>query len=175
MDKKSNDKPEQNILREEAYKRMPLYLFVICIVSIGILITLVKVNKNLEIIVAHIGGIDVIEKDDQYDSIVEIFKEEEKEKGDILSYYDEISSESNTGKNDTSTSITETTSNSSSDNSTMEIKYVINTDSNKIHYSDCSFADRTKEENKETVNLTKDELQNYLNNGYTFCKTCGGK
>ena len=54
------------------------------------------------------------------------------------------------------------------------VNYVINVNSNKIHYSSCTFVTRMKEENKKEIKLSKDELNNYLNNGYTFCSTCGG-
>lgn len=53
--------------------------------------------------------------------------------------------------------------------------YVINTNSKKIHLSSCSYAANMKEENKLTVQLTDEELQNqYLSNGYAFCSRCLG-
>lgn len=52
--------------------------------------------------------------------------------------------------------------------------YVININSKKIHKEDCSFVERMLEENKQTVQLTNSELNNYINDGYTICSSCGG-
>ena len=48
-------------------------------------------------------------------------------------------------------------------------KYVLNTNTKKFHYADCSSAKRTKEENKATTNKGREEL---INEGYTPCKQC---
>lgn len=49
------------------------------------------------------------------------------------------------------------------------IVYIVNTETKKFHYEDCSTAVRTKEENKESYNGTTDWL---LDNGYTPCGKC---
>ena len=71
----------------------------------------------------------------------------------------------------TTSTVTHTTTSQNISNSQT---YVLNINSKKIHLPDCSFVARTKEENKKTVKLTDDELQDYVNDGYTICKTCGG-
>lgn len=52
--------------------------------------------------------------------------------------------------------------------------YVINTNSKKIHRPSCSVLSNTNDENKKNVTLTDDELKEYLNGSYEFCKKCGG-
>ena len=49
---------------------------------------------------------------------------------------------------------------------------IINTNSKKIHSSTCSYARNIKEENK--IAVSSDELQSYLNDGYTVCSRCKG-
>lgn len=49
------------------------------------------------------------------------------------------------------------------------IIYIVNTETKKFHYEDCSTAVRTKEENKESYNGTTDWL---LDNGYEPCGRC---
>lgn len=83
-----------------------------------------------------------------------------------------------TSNNEKSTGKATTTQKASggtqNNNQSGKVTYVINKNSKKIHYSSCSFVDRMKDENKMTVKLTKEELNEYLKNGYTFCSTCGG-
>ena len=55
-----------------------------------------------------------------------------------------------------------------------KINFVINISSKKIHYADCSFVSRMNEDNRQSIQLTKDELNDYINNGYTLCSSCGG-
>ena len=59
-------------------------------------------------------------------------------------------------------------------NKAAKTTYVINKNSKKIHRYDCSFVDRMNEKNKQIVQLTDSELQEYLQNGYTNCSSCGG-
>ncbi|MDY6060154.1 MAG: hypothetical protein SPI76_07445, partial [Candidatus Fimenecus sp.] len=47
---------------------------------------------------------------------------------------------------------------------------VVNKNSKKIHSSTCSYAKNMKEENKAVI--SSDELQNYLDKGYTVCTRC---
>lgn len=47
--------------------------------------------------------------------------------------------------------------------------YILNINTKKFHYSDCSSAKRTKEENKETTDKSREEL---IDEGYVPCKQC---
>lgn len=58
--------------------------------------------------------------------------------------------------------------------STSTKSYIINTESKKIHFSDCYVLDNTSDDKKNSVTLTDEELQEYLSNGYEVCKKCGG-
>ena len=79
--------------------------------------------------------------------------------------------ETTSSQNINTTEVEITTSSTDNESKTT---YVININSKKIHYAQCSFVNRMKEENKQTIKLSKNELKNYLENGYTFCSTCGG-
>ncbi len=58
--------------------------------------------------------------------------------------------------------------------STSNVKtYVINKNSKKIHSPDCEYVSNMKEENKLTVEI--DNLEDYINRGYTICAKCGAK
>ena len=99
--------------------------------------------------------------------MLNIYTESEKTPEEILpNPYDEIVTQPSKGTTEEEVKPSTSTNNKQ--------KYVINTSSKKIHLPECSFVGRTKEENKKTVELTKDELNNYLQNGHEFCKTCGG-
>ena len=50
-----------------------------------------------------------------------------------------------------------------------ECRYVLNTNSKKIHRPDCRYAHSTSEENKQETDKTIAELEK---EGYTICKTC---
>lgn len=63
----------------------------------------------------------------------------------------------------------------STENAAAKSTYVINKDSKKIHKSSCSSVNRMKDSNKLTVKLSLQELNEYIHDGYTMCKTCGGK
>ena len=119
------------------------------------------------------------------------FLKENKDKEDYLPLLEELTDEETTNeenstkkqnntsketttKNHTETTTSSTTTQKSDDNITRKT-YVLNISSKKIHLPDCSFLARTKEENKKTVKLSDDELNQYKNDGYTICKTCGGK
>lgn len=78
-------------------------------------------------------------------------------------------------KNNKETTTENNTTTQKSDDNVSRKTYVLNTSSKKIHLPDCTFVGRTKEENKKTVKLSTDELNQYKNDGYTICKTCGGK
>lgn len=49
---------------------------------------------------------------------------------------------------------------------------VVNVNTKKIHSPHCSYLQNTDPAN--TTQITADELQSYLESGYTLCKRCGG-
>ena len=49
---------------------------------------------------------------------------------------------------------------------------IVNKNTKKIHSSTCSYAIKTKDENKFPI--SSDELPGYLNNGYSLCSVCHG-
>ncbi len=160
---------------DEALKRVPKYLFTLCILFVAILVTLVKINNNLEIIADNKSNIEIITNNDEINSEIEVNEEKESQLGDYLPYFDEPTENATDNSNKLAEdNINESNTENSVSDTSAKITYVINTTSNKIHFSDCSFANRMKEENKKVVKLSKAELNDYLNNGYTFCKTCGG-
>lgn len=52
---------------------------------------------------------------------------------------------------------------------TTEVTYILNTDSKKIHYPDCSSVERMSEKNKKESNLSRDEL---ISDEYDPCGIC---
>ncbi len=155
--------------------------------------TLVLIAGELYNIYKGINAVTDLLEDGEYDRVVEIFHEE-KTPEDILPILGVTSTTETTNNNiDEDIEETEKITNKKSDNNSNSITttkpnqtttttkpqskiktYVINKNSKKIHTKDCSFVDRMKEENKQTVQLTRDELNNYLNDGYTTCSSCGG-
>ncbi len=181
MEDKFSTKLKNMFSSESSLKRIPFYLFLICILLIALVVMLVKINHNLELIAENGGsGIEAITKDENYENVLNVFTEDEKTLEDSLPYYkvdEETTSEkaeptSNNFEN--TQKPTESTTENQPNDSVPRTTYVININSKKIHFSDCTFVNRTKEENKKTVKLSSDELNEYLNNGYVFCKTCGG-
>ena len=55
------------------------------------------------------------------------------------------------------------------DNKSTESKYILNTNSKKIHYPNCHSIKRMSEKNKKNSSLSKSEL---INQGYDPCKNC---
>ena len=155
--------------------------------------TLVLIAGELYNIYKGINAVTDLLEDGEYNRVVEIFHEE-KTPEDILPILGVTSTTEITNNNvDENIEETEKTTNKKSDNNSNTITttkpnqtttttkpqskiktYVINKNSKKIHTKDCSFVDRMKEENKQIVQLTNDELNNYLNDGYTTCSSCGG-
>ncbi len=154
--------------------------------------TLVLIAGELYNIYKGINAVTDLLEDGEYNRVVEVFHDE-KAPEDVLpilgvistteSSDDDKENNNDSHKNDNKTeqttdkntqtnsdSTTTTTTNPQSKTKT----YVINKNSKKIHTNDCSFVDRMKEENKQIVQLTNDELHNYLNDGYTTCSSCGG-
>lgn len=158
-----------NFTSEEAsLKKIPFYLFLIGVLIVVFIIKINETNKYLKIIAESDNpSIEIHTKDEKYDEVLNIYTEDTKTPEEILpNPYDEIN------KQPTSENKEEFVEPSTS--TTSKQKYVINISSKKIHKPECSFVARTKEENKKTVELSNDELKEYLNNGHEFCKTCGG-
>ena len=149
--------------------------------------TLVLIAGELYNIYKGINAVTDLLEDGEYNRVAEVFHEE-KTPDDVLPILDVTSTTENnkeekeeTTTNKKSESNSTTNSSKEENNTTTTTKtqaktktYVINKSSKKIHTKDCSFVDRMKEENKQIVQLTNDELNKYLNDGYTTCSSCGG-
>ncbi len=174
---------------ESSLQRIPLYFFLTCVLLVVLIFKIGETNHYLKEIAENGTGLIEIEtKDKDYENVVDVYIETTKTIEDYIPLYEEITDEASTTEKskETTTKKSETTTKenttknstttrpSNNENNSDKTTYVLNTSSKKIHLPDCSFVDRTKEENKKVVELTDDEIQQYLNNGYTFCKTCGG-
>lgn len=155
--------------------------------------TLVLIAGELYNIYKGINAVTDLLEDGEYNRVAEIFHEE-KTPEDVLPILGVTSTTENTDevekdteetvkstnkKNESNSTLATTSKQENSTTTTTKPQskaktYVINKNSKKIHTKDCSFVDRMKEENKQTVQLTSDELNNYLNDGYTTCSSCGG-
>lgn len=167
---------ENAFTSEAKAARIPYYFFAICIFLTVICFELGSANRYLKRI-ANGGETYRLETKAESNDPYEVFSEETEPTSDEASSTESLSSDS-----ETSSTQKAATENTSSVDTTSPAKpqgkvrsYVINTSSKKIHYSDCSYATRIKDENKLVLNITEDELKsNYLSNGYTFCSKCGG-
>lgn len=179
---KFSEKLKKFFSSESSLQRIPLYFFLTCVLLVVLICKLGETNHYLKEIAAN--GTDVIEietKYDDYESVADVYIESTKSAEDIVPILsvmttDESTTEqSTTKKNETTTKQSQTTQTTdNNENNSSKTTYVLNISSKKIHLADCSFVNRTKEENKKTVELTDEELQQYLDDGYTLCKTCGG-
>lgn len=178
---KFSEKLKKFFSSEASLQRIPVYFFLTCVLFIVLISKLGETNHYLKEIAAN--GTDVIEiqtKDEEFESIVNVFIEPTKSAEDIVPLLEEITTEEKSTRENTTekakdiTKQSQTTQTTKNESNSSKTTYVINIVSKKIHLADCSFVSRTKEENKKTVELTDDELQQYLNNGYTLCKICGG-
>lgn len=181
---KFSDKLKKFFSSEASLQRVPLYFFLTCVLFVVLIFKLGETNHYLKEIAANGTGVIEIEtKDDDYENVVDIYIEPTKSAEDIVPILGEMTStettteksKETTTKKDGAENSNTTTQSASQNNADKSDKttYVLNISSKKIHLPNCSFVDRTKEENKKTVELTAQELKEYLNNGYTFCKTCG--
>ncbi len=154
---------------EASLKRIPFCLFLLGVLVCVLIFKIGETNKYLKIIAENdTPSIEIQTKDEKYDEVLNIYTEEEKKPEDILpNPYDVINKQPSSDNKD------ETVEPSTSVGNKQ--KYVINISSKKIHKPDCSFVERTKDENKKTVELSADELKEYINNGHEVCKTCGGE
>ncbi len=188
---KFNEKLKKFFSSESSLQRIPLYFFFTCVLFVILIFKLGETNRYLKEIAANgTEEIEIETKDKDYENVVDVYIETTKSPEDIVPILGEmtssetttdISKETTTNKNETITkenvtkeNTTKQSTTQNNDNKSDKTTYVLNISSKKIHVADCSFVDRTKEENKKIVELTNQELQEYLNNGYTFCKTCGG-
>ncbi len=181
---------DKSVSSEIILKRIAFYLLLICVLLGLIFFKLNEINENIILAIEPIVSNYNTEKEEV---VADVFLEdkfnvvEDKfEMGDTLPFFDEPENTSSTTtvQNiiETSTNInksepkTETTTEvlTSNTNSTQKHNFVININSNKIHYDDCTFVNRMKEENRKYVQLSNIELKEHLNNGYTLCSTCGG-
>ncbi len=182
-----NDKLKKIFSNDASLQRIPLYFFLTCVLLVVLICKLGETNHYLKEIAEN--GTEVIKietKDNNYDDVADVFIETTESAEDIVPILGELTTnetttekpkESTTKKNEHTTKESTTKSNNqqNSENKTGKKTYVLNISSKKIHLPECSFVNRTKEENKKVVELTEQELQDYLDNGYTFCKTCGGE
>ena len=147
-------------------KSTPLFVFLVAVLLFVLIIQLNETNKHLKIIAENSSiSIETETKDENYDSVLNVFTEEPTKQEDILQNpYD-----------DSTESVDSVTQEEVTTDTKQGKTYVINTSSKKIHKPDCSFIARTKEENKKTVVLSDEQLKEYINNGHQICKTCGGK
>ncbi len=192
---KFSEKLKKIFSSEASLQRIPIYFFLTCVLLVVLICKLGETNHYLKEIAAN--GTNVIEietKDEDYENVVDVYIETTKSAEDIVPILDILTTEETTTKKtkteattkktktEATTKNTESTTNQTqtvqttvdNKNNSSRTTYVLNINSKKIHLADCSFVNRTKEENKKTVELTNEEIQEYLNNGYTFCKTCGG-
>ena len=145
---------------KESNIRWISFACVLIVTLLGIIaLLLYDMNKDIHSL------IDLLE-DGEYNRVVDVFYENEN---------------TSTTTEPDSTNVNSVESTTKSENITATIKqqgktktYIINKSSKKIHLESCSFADRIKEDNKDTLQLTNKELQEYLQNGYTKCNTSGG-
>lgn len=179
---------------ESLFKRVPILLLLICALLVVTIFKIDKTNELLEIIADN--NINAIEYEKFKDTFIEVETEDNETVEDYLPIVGELhEKDESTTKNDLSDKKETTTKQNSvskneptTQNSNTEIEtatktddnvarktYVLNISSKKIHSPNCSFVPRTKEENKKTVKLSAEELNQYKDNGYTLCKTCGGK
>ncbi|MCH5192213.1 MAG: hypothetical protein J1F23_08630 [Oscillospiraceae bacterium] len=87
---------------------------------------------------------------------------------------EKTTSASNTGSTPGTTQKSQENPTANSNNSSSKTTYVINTNSKKIHKSNCSYVSSMNDSNKLVVSLTDAEHSEYLSSGYTACSRCGG-
>ncbi len=189
-----NEQQESNVKSNNKLEKLIIMLSVLLVIfgilTVFLLVKMYKMDNTLNKL-SYIISSEISEYENK--DIIDIFTEETEVPESILPVYDEIYSEetttsTNINTNNNSNNVTNKTETTSSQNiNTTEVEittsttdngekitYAININSKKIHYAQCSFVNRMKEENKQTIKLSKNELKNYLENGYTFCSTCGG-
>ena len=185
MKKKLTDYLEKAVTAEAVVRRIAFYLLIICVFLCLIFFKLNEINQTiLEVNEPILSSV----KTEENESVKDVFIEENDNIiGDVLPMYNELK-ESESKKEDEAVSDKATvntteasTGKSFEDESTAQQQssskksdFVINVSSKKIHYADCTFVGRMKEENRKAVQLSYEELNEYINNGYKLCSTCGG-
>ena len=164
MKKEKMKSPVEEAVEEftskESNIRWISFACVLIVTLLGIIaLLLYDMNKDIHSL------IDLLE-DGEYNRVVDVFYENENTSTTTEPDSTIVNSVESTTKSENITSTTKPQGNTKT--------YVINKSSKKIHLGSCSFADRIKEDNKQTLQLTSEELQEYLQNGYTKCNTCGG-
>lgn len=171
---------ENSVSSEAVLKRIAAYLLVACILLGLIFFKLNEINQTiLDVSNPILSSI----KTEENESVKDVFIEDnDNVLGEVLPLYDELKEDEsqNTEKNkneipsDKTTAEKNTESTAQQQNNSKKYDFIINMNSKKIHYSDCTFVNRMKEENRKVIQLSNDELNEYINNGYTLCSTCGG-
>lgn len=171
---------EKSVSGEAVLKRIAAYLLVACILLGLIFFKLNEINQTiLDVSNPILSNI----KTEENESVKDVFIEDnDNVLGEVIPLYDELKedeSKNTTDKNneipsDITTTEKNTESTAQQQNNSKKYNFVINVNSKKIHYSDCTFVNRMKEENRKAIQLSDDELNEYINNGYTLCSTCGG-
>lgn len=176
----------KNLFSNDAsLKRIPIYFFVTCVLLVVLICKLGETNHYLKEIAENGTEVIQIETKENGQDVADVFIKTTNSAEDIVPILDELTTdettetttESTTKNKETETkeSTTKSDKQENSTNKSNKKTYVLNVSSKKIHLPECSFVSRTKEENKRVVELTEQELQEYLDDGYTLCKTCGGK
>ncbi len=175
LENKHNEYKNNNSSFEKLLKGISFLLLLVVVLLVLIYFKLDKMDKNF-VILSNNDSIEVNTTNEEYDDVFDVFIETTENISDTLPLYDEFSDTSTTiaTTEDKQKQPTETNTTTSPPDNSGKITYVINKNSKKMHYKNCSFVDRMKEENKTVVQLSKQELSNYLNSGYSFCSSCGG-
>lgn len=184
MNEKDNESKLKRFIKdaftsEAKASRIPYYFFAICILLTVICVQLNTANRYLKRIAAGGNGTYSFETNSKSNDPHEVFAENSSEENseqnseNSTSESSESRAEVSSAPKSTSSAVLSTSAEPKPQGVTKT--YVINTNSKKIHLSSCSYAANMKEENKLTVQLTDEELQNqYLSNGYAFCSRCLG-
>lgn len=174
-------------------RRLSVYALIVCIL---LTVLIYKISETNSILV-KIANNNVTDNSNLSEA-VDIEQDTKQNIEDILPIFREdettvINTENNTSSNKVDTTNFDKTTHDNSSSNTTSTKtntdntttqkndnnlpqtYVINKSSKKIHMTDCTYAQRMGEENKQIIKLSNDELDSYIKNGYKFCSKCGGK
>ncbi len=176
---KLTDYLEKAVTAEAVVRRIAFYLLMICVFLCLIFFKLNEINQTI---------LDVNEpilssvRTEENESVQGVFVEDNDNIiGDVLPLYNDLtetetkeSAPESTTKNLNNTTDKHTDETTNSHDNSKKSDFVINVNSKKIHYADCTFVSRMKEENRKSIQLSDKELNEYINNGYKLCSTCGG-
>ncbi len=174
MENRPNNIRRSNAANDKTLRIIALFLFLITVLLMLIFLKLDKLSKNF-VILANNESIEISTTNEEYNDVIDVFYETTEDMGDVLPLYDETSDTTSTISTESSESIkSESNVTTTTSNPSAKTTYVINKNSKKMHYKTCSFVSKMKDENKLIVQLDKQELNSYLNSGYSFCSSCGG-